>query len=125
MNEKFLLDSCVSSYAVKDLREEGYDVLWIPEMGEDPGDEIILKKAFLENRILVTLDKDFGELVFVFGLPHPTIIRLVQIPARHHGKMILKLMETHREFMDQHALITVDPFRTRVLRKNTSSPAVQ
>jgi len=38
---KFLLDSCISSFAVRDLRDAGFDVLWIPEGGKDPGDDAI------------------------------------------------------------------------------------
>ncbi len=56
---KFLLDSCISSFAVKGLREAGFDVLWIPEIGKDPGDDAIMQKAFDEDLILVTMDKDF------------------------------------------------------------------
>jgi hypothetical protein len=33
---KFLLDSCISSFAVKDLKDSGFDVLWIPATGKDP-----------------------------------------------------------------------------------------
>ena len=40
---KFLLDSCISSFAVRDLRNAGFDVLWIPEVGKDPGDDAIMK----------------------------------------------------------------------------------
>lgn len=36
---KFLLDSCISGYAARDVRNAGFDVLWIPEVGKDPGDE--------------------------------------------------------------------------------------
>ena len=49
---KFLLDSCISKFAVKDLRSAGFDVLWIPEGGKDPGDEAIIEKAFNEDLIL-------------------------------------------------------------------------
>jgi len=51
---KFLLDSCISSFAVEDLKDSGFDVLWIPEIGKDPGDEAIIKKAFDEGWVLVT-----------------------------------------------------------------------
>ncbi len=44
---KFLLDGCISSFAVKDLKDSGFDVLWIPEIGKDPGDEAIIKKALI------------------------------------------------------------------------------
>ena len=42
---KFLLDSCISKFALSDLRKAGFEVFWIHEMGKDPGDEEIIKKA--------------------------------------------------------------------------------
>ena len=111
---KFLLDSCISSFAVEYLKDSGFDVLWIPEIGKDPGDEAIIKKAFDEGWVLVTADKDFGELVFVFGKPHSTIIRLVDIPAKEQGKFLLRLIETHKNDIEKTALITVERFRVRV-----------
>ena len=64
---KFLVDLCLSRYAVESLRQSGYDTIWIPEEGKDPGDTEILRRAFKEERILITADKDFGDLVFVFN----------------------------------------------------------
>ena len=43
--------------------------------------EELLTLALEEQRILVTEDKDFGELVFVRRLPHPCVIRLVDMPV--------------------------------------------
>lgn len=111
---KFLLDSCISGFAAKELRNAGFDILWIPEAGKDPGDEEIIKKAFEEDRILITADKDFGELVFLFNKPHSTIVRLVDIPAKKQGKTILRLIETHKTDIDKRALITVESYRVRV-----------
>ena len=111
---KFLLDSCISSFAVNDLKAAGFNVFWIPELGMDPGDEAVLKKAFDERSVLVTADKDFGELVFVFGKPHPAIIRLVDIPAKEQGRFLLQLIATHKADIEKMALITVERFRVRV-----------
>jgi hypothetical protein len=36
-----------------------------------------LQRAFEDNRVLITLDKDFGELAIVYGRPHRGMIRLV------------------------------------------------
>lgn len=115
---KFLLDSCISRFAVRDLRDSGFDVLWIPEIGKDPGDDAIMQEAFNKDLILVTADKDFGELVFVFGRPHPAIIRLVDIPARNQGKVLLRLISTHQADIKKQALITVDRYRVRVRLPN-------
>ena len=115
---KFLFDSCISSFAVKDLRDAGFDVLWIPELGKDPGDEAIMQEAFNKDLILVTADKDFGELIFVFRRPHPAIVRLVDIPARNQGKALLRLISIHRADIEKQALITVDRYRVRVRLPN-------
>jgi predicted nuclease of predicted toxin-antitoxin system len=116
---KFLLDSCISSFAVKALREAGFEVVWVPERGPDPGDEVIIQQSVDEDMVLVTADKDFGELVFVFGKPHSAIIRLVAIPARDQGKILLRLIETHRDAVEHKALITVDRYRVRIRLMDT------
>jgi predicted nuclease of predicted toxin-antitoxin system len=111
---RFILDSCISRFAVQDLRAGGFDVIWIPESGEDPGDEAIIRQAFEEDLILVTADKDFGELVFVFNEPHPTIIRLVDIRPKEQGDILLRLVSSHKDDLERKALITVDRTRIRV-----------
>ncbi len=64
---KILLDSCVWGKARGDLESAGHDVVWVGDWPEDPGDEEILAHACSERRILVTLDKDFGELAVFHG----------------------------------------------------------
>jgi predicted nuclease of predicted toxin-antitoxin system len=49
------------------LRANGHDVLWIWEAARGSGDAAILAKAQSESRLLITFDKDFGELVFRRG----------------------------------------------------------
>ena len=67
---KLLLDTCVWGGVCKELRAAGHDVVWAGDWQEDPGDHEILGRAHREERILVTLDKDFGELVFRFHRIH-------------------------------------------------------
>jgi len=110
----FLLDACISRFAVVDLRAAGYDVAWVLEWERDPGDEEVLKSALSEGRILVTVDKDFGELIFVSGLPHPAIVRLVDIPAKQHGVALLEVIDRHHDELNSSALITVEPGRVRI-----------
>lgn len=76
---KLLLDTCISPRTRTALTQAGHDVVWTGDWDKDPGDEVILDEAQRESRILVTLDKDFGELAVVFGKPHSGIVRLVDI----------------------------------------------
>lgn len=62
---KVLLDACVWGGAKKVLAEAGHDVIHAGDWSNDPGDDEILTRAHQEGRVLVTLDKDFGELIFL------------------------------------------------------------
>jgi hypothetical protein len=68
---KLLADENFPGPVVRALRASGHDVLWARE--EQPGaeDEAVLRRAMKDQRILLTFDKDFGELAFRWGLPAP------------------------------------------------------
>ena len=68
-----------------ELVAAGHDVVWAGEWSEDPGDREILAKAHVEGRILVTLDKDFGELAIVRQQSHSGIIRAGQPEGQTTG----------------------------------------
>lgn len=92
----------------------GFQVVWIPETGKDPGDEAIIEKAFQEKYVLVTADKDFGELVFLKKMGPPTIIRLVNIPAKKQGELLLRIIEKYRKEIENISIITADKYRNRI-----------
>src|SRR5438270_4456553 len=82
---KLLLDTCVWGGAKAELQAAGHDVLWTGDLAQDPGDEDILAWAHREQRVLITLDKDFGELAIRHRLPHCGIVRLVNLAARQQS----------------------------------------
>lgn len=63
----------------------GHDTVWAGDWPKDPGDREILARACAEDRVLVTLDKDFGELAILHGAAHCGILRLVNIAARQQA----------------------------------------
>lgn len=64
--------------------------------------------------MLVTLDKDFGELAVVRAQPHVGIIRLVEIPARRQGPVCAVVIERYGTVLARGAIVTVEPGRVRV-----------
>jgi predicted nuclease of predicted toxin-antitoxin system len=58
----------VSATVIARLRADGHDVLSVKETMRGRGDPAILARAQTEERLVVTHDKDFGELAFRFGL---------------------------------------------------------
>ena len=65
MQLKFIADVNVEKTIVDYLVENNYDVKWIPDYDCKMSDETLLKKARAEKRVLITNDKDFGELTFL------------------------------------------------------------
>ncbi|MFZ2448745.1 MAG: DUF5615 family PIN-like protein [Syntrophobacteraceae bacterium] len=111
---KVLLDTCVWGGAADTLRAVGHDVIWAGEWKEDPGDEEILARAHNEGRVLVTLDKDFGELAIVRRLPHSGILRLVHFPARQQGHVTIRVLAQYEEELSLGAIVTVDLQKIRI-----------
>lgn len=65
---------------IKDLKEDGIDILSVKEILPGAGDEEVLSISIKENRILITFDKDFGEWVFRQKVSPKGIILLRFLP---------------------------------------------
>ena len=112
---KFLLDVCADSRPLRAaLADLGHDVLSARERFPNASDEALLALAREENRVLVTEDKDFGELVFLRGLPHPGIVRLVEMTPRERAEAMRTLIERHADKMRDGAIIVVTETRVRI-----------
>jgi predicted nuclease of predicted toxin-antitoxin system len=111
---KILLDSCVWGGTKAGLLALGHDVVWCGDWERDPGDKAILETARLENRILVTLDKDFGELAIVRHMPHCGIIRLVGFRAREQSSACATVVEQYAVELLSGGIATVTPHQLRI-----------
>ena len=92
----------------------GHEVVWAGDWREDPGDDEILERAHQEGRVLVTLDKDFGELAIVHERPHSGIIRLVNLTSRQQASTCLKAIDLHGNELKSGAIITAEQSRLRI-----------
>ena len=115
---KFLADECCDAGIVASLRKEGYDVIYALE--EKPGlpDDMVLQKAYVERRILLTEDKDFGELVFRLRKPAAGIV-LIRITVRLRHLKWLRLKKLIDNYADRlpmnFVVIDTEKFRFRPL----------
>lgn len=73
---KLLVDECCDAAMVASLRSDGHDVLFVIESLRGATDAEVLRRADEEGRILLTEDKDFGELVYRLKRPARGIILL-------------------------------------------------
>lgn len=73
---KLVADESVDKGIVGLLRKEGHDVVYIAELDPGISDDIVLSIARESGALLVTADKDFGELVFRQQLLHSGVMLL-------------------------------------------------
>jgi predicted nuclease of predicted toxin-antitoxin system len=112
---KFLVDECCSASLVEELRVHGHDVLYVMEDLRGATDREVLQRAFDEGRILLTEDKDFGELVYRLRLPARGIVLLRFDPAATDLKahrLRLLLQEDAEKLLGSFTV--VDPNKVRV-----------
>jgi predicted nuclease of predicted toxin-antitoxin system len=96
MNQKFLVDECVGLDIANWLQEQGYDAISIYDIATGSDDNEVLEKAFTENRILITCDKDFGEMIFKGQKQHVGVILLRLANEKpSHTILILKNLFDH------------------------------
>ena len=79
---RFLADENFPGLAVETLRNHGWDVIWVRTDCPGITDREVLSRAQTDNRILLTFDKDFGELAYRCGLPAGSGIILFRISLR-------------------------------------------
>ena len=105
---KFLIDVCAASRSLHTLLVDlDHDVVSARDGLSHATDEELLALAYEEQRVLVTEDKDFGELVFVRRLPHPCIVRFVEMRVVEKVAAMHDLIERHADAMHEGALIVV------------------
>ena len=77
---RFLADENLPGNAVAEIEAAGHDIVWVRTVAPGSKDEDILALAVREERIILTFDKDFGELAWHAGLPASSGIVLIRLP---------------------------------------------
>jgi predicted nuclease of predicted toxin-antitoxin system len=85
---RWLADECVAAPLVASLRAAGHDVLYVVEAAAGLSDADVIALALRENRLLLTEDKDFGELVFRGGRSVPGVVLMRIDPDKGELKKI-------------------------------------
>jgi predicted nuclease of predicted toxin-antitoxin system len=111
---KVLLDACVSGRMRDALARAGHDVVWVGDWPDDPHDAEILARAHAEQRVVVTLDRDFGELAIVRRQPHAGIVRMVDLSVARQAETCLHPLAEYRDDIAAAAIITSEPGRVRI-----------
>lgn len=111
-NENFPYD------AISALRETGHDVAWVRTDNPGSSDEDVLRRSNEEKRILLTFDKDFGELAFRERLSSECGIALFRIPMRSSeqiARVIVTVLTGRTDWTGHFSVIETNRIRMRRL----------
>ena len=115
----FVADAGISPRTVEFLREQGHDVVHVRDIGmQRAKDSEILELARSQDRIVLTVDLDFGDLL-ALGLrdkPSTIIFRLDDETAESVNTNLLTVLAQTESDLRDGALILVQEFRYRVRR---------
>ena len=111
---RFMVDECTGSGVAGWLRTAGHEGFSVYDESRGAKDTDILKKAYSGSYILITNDKDFGELVFRFDMPHKGVVLLRLENERPSNKVLVlkRLLELYPDRLaDNFVVITENQVR--------------
>ncbi|MXV73993.1 hypothetical protein F4Z99_06925 [Candidatus Poribacteria bacterium] len=110
-----LADESIGKSIVNELRQNGHNVLYIAEFAPSIDDEAVLYQANLNRALLLTEDKDFGELVFRQGLVHMgvVLVRLSGLSLPAKATSISTVLANHEDELLE-AFSVISPGRVRI-----------
>ena len=117
---KFLADESLDRQIVDRLRREGHAVKYVAELEPGISDDIVLKIANEEESLLLTADKDFGELVFrqrrlSSGI---VLIRLAGLSPDKKAEVVASAIKKHAPEMPK-TFSVIMPGNIRIRRQTT------
>ncbi len=113
---RLLANENVINSLVQSLRALGHDVAWVAEISPGASDTEVLAQAVSQSRVLLTFDKDFGELAFHAGLPAPCgviLLRIRRIDPRSDHDRALRGIVQREDYQGLFVLIEDDRVRVR------------
>ena len=104
---RFLADENFPGLAVAPLTEAGHDVRWVRT--DDPGasDRDVMANAARDERVILTFDKDFGELVFRLGGALAPGVVLFRLSATGPEEIVLRILRILASRTDWQGMFSV------------------
>ena len=111
-----LADESIDRQIVDALRDKGYIVGYVAEMDPGISDDVVLELANKEGVLLLTADKDFGELVFRLRRLSSgvVLIRLSGLSPHKKSELVVPIILKHfDELVESFSVITPAGIRIR------------
>jgi predicted nuclease of predicted toxin-antitoxin system len=115
---RLIANENIMATVVGELRSRGHDVLWVKESLPKAEDDVILATAQTEHRVVLTHDKDFGELAFRYGLPAECGVLLIRLSGTSRQAdidQVLKVIDSRDDWSGHFSVVSRGRLRMRLL----------
>ncbi len=122
---RIIVNENVTGTVIRELRRRGYDVISVKESMRGDDDTSILHRAETEDRLVVTHDKDFGELAFRHRLPASCGIVLFRLSGEDpssDNQRFIDVLDSRTDWPGHFSVVTDDRVRMRPLPHSGRTP---
>jgi predicted nuclease of predicted toxin-antitoxin system len=114
---KFLLDVNTSGVLFKLLLESGHDISCVTDVDSGMSDDLILDWAIREERIIVTTDSDFEQMIWLQERSHYGVLRLENLPRQERIRLFQEVLVNHAQDLELGLIVIATQKKIRVRGK--------
>jgi predicted nuclease of predicted toxin-antitoxin system len=115
---KFLLDVNASGILCTLLLEAGHDFSCVGDVNCKMSDDDILTWAVRENRIIITTDSDFEQMIWLGGRTHCGVLRLENLPRSERKVLFQEVLANHAQDLETGAVVIATQQKIWIRRRN-------
>lgn len=113
---KFLLDVNASGALIPLLRKQDHDVVCVADVDATMTDQVILAWAVREQRIIITTDSDFEQMIWLQAKPHFGVLRLENLPRSERLTLLQEVLAAYTQELETGAIIIATQKKIRIRR---------
>jgi predicted nuclease of predicted toxin-antitoxin system len=116
----FVADEGVDRQIVERLRQDGHEILYVAEMEPSISDEEVLNRANEKGALLMTADKDFGEMIFhqnLHTIGGVILLRLLGLSPGQRSEIVSEVIESRSADLP-NAFSVISPGRVRIRQRS-------
>lgn len=118
---KFLLDVNASGVLLELLLDLGSDVACVSDVDPRMGDSEILTWAVREDRIIITTDSDFEQMIWLQERQHCGVLRLENLPRSQRIVLFQEVLANYAQALEAGAVVIATQRNVRIRRKIVNS----
>jgi predicted nuclease of predicted toxin-antitoxin system len=111
---KFILDVNASGALSTWLLELGHDVVCVSDINSRMGDDDIIAWAVREERIIITTDVDFEQMIWLQQKSHRGVLRFENLPRLERKKLLQEVLINHGKDLESRAVVIATKQKIRI-----------